>query len=94
MTVTISAMKARQQFGEILNRVDLVHDQFIIERNGRPLAAIVPISFLEEIQKKARNRALSFLDGAGSGLKEEEAENLAVETVKEVRAEHRKKKRK
>lgn len=94
MTITLSAMKARQQFGEILNRVDLVHEQFIIERNGRPLAAIVPISSLEDIQKKARKRALSFLDRAGADLSEEEANRIAVGAVKEVRAERRKNKAK
>lgn len=94
MTTTVSAMKARQQFGEILNRVDLVHDQFIIERNGRPLAAIVPISALADIQTKARTRALDFLHPRPSDLTEEEANKLAVETVKEVRAERKKTKRK
>jgi prevent-host-death family protein len=92
MTITLSAMQARQKFGEILNRVDLVHDQYIIERNGRPLAAIVPISALESIQNKARRSALSFLDSAGSDLTEEEANKVAVEAVKEVRANRRKKK--
>lgn len=90
MAITVSAMQARQQFGEILNRVDLVHDQYIIERNGRPLAAIVPISSLEDIQRKARKRALSFLDRTGADLSEEEANELAVKAVKEVRAERRK----
>lgn len=91
MAITLSAMQARQQFGEILNRVDLIHDQFIIERNGRPLAAIVPISALEDIQEKARKRALSFLDSRRSDISEEEANRIAVEAVKEVRAERRKK---
>lgn len=94
MAITLSAMEARQKFGEILNRVDLVHDQFIIERNGRPLAAIVPISSLEDIQKKAKKRALSFLESTGSDLSEEEANEIAVAAVKEVRAERRKKKAK
>jgi prevent-host-death family protein len=94
MTITLSAMEARQKFGEILNRVDLVHDQFIIERNGRPLAAIVPISSLEDIQKKSRKRALSFLESRGSDLSDEEANAIAVAAVKEVRAERRKKKAK
>ncbi len=85
-------MQARQKFGEILNRVDLVHDQYIIERNGRPLAAIVPISSLESIQNKARKGALSFLDSTGSNLSDEEADSIAVEAVKEVRIERRKKK--
>lgn len=94
MTITVSAMKARQQFGEILNRVDLVHDQFIIERDGRPLAAIVPISSLEEIHRRARSRALSFLDRTDSGLTDDATEKLATEAVKEVRAERRKTKHK
>ena len=91
MAITLSAMQARQKFGKILNRVDLVHDQFIIQRNGRPLAAIVPISSLEDIQKKIKKRALQFLDNVGSELSEEEANRIAVEAVKEVRAEKRKK---
>jgi prevent-host-death family protein len=86
MAITLSAMEARQKFGEILNRVDLVHDQFIIERNGRPLAAIVPISSLVDIAKKARSRALSFLDKGGTDLSDDEANSIAV------RAERRKKK--
>ena len=94
MAITVIAMQARQQFGEILNRVDLVHDQFIIERNGRPLAAIVPISSLEDIQKESRTRALSFLNRPGADLSEEEANKIAIGTVKEVRAERRKNKTK
>lgn len=92
MTITVSAMEARQKFGEILNKVDLVHNQYIVERNGRPLAAIVPISSLESIQNKARKRALSFLNSAGSNLSDEEANSIAVEAVKEVRLERRKQK--
>lgn len=92
MTITLSAMEVRQKFGEILNRVDLVHEQFIVERNGRPLAAIVPISALLDIQKNARKYALAFLEKGGSDLSDDEANEIAVEAVKEVRAEGHKKK--
>jgi prevent-host-death family protein len=41
MTEKISTLEIRQKLGDILNRVALRHDQFIIERKGKPLAAVV-----------------------------------------------------
>jgi len=41
---TISAMKARRSFGEIMNRVALRGDTYVIERAGKPLVRIVPVS--------------------------------------------------
>ena len=78
-------MEARQKFGEILNRVNLVHDQFIIERNGKALAAIVPISILQELQNFARKSVTQFLKPNGSELSDEEAMELANEAKKESR---------
>ena len=51
MKQTISTMNMRQNLGDILNRVDLRHDQFIIERKGKPLAALIPIVLWEQIAK-------------------------------------------
>jgi len=48
---TINAMKARQTFGQILEEVYYKGEQFVIERAGRPMAAVVPLSLLEEWQK-------------------------------------------
>lgn len=48
----INAMGVRQGLGEILNEVYYRGDTFIVERDGKPLAAIVPLSLLEELQKK------------------------------------------
>jgi len=48
---TINAVKARDNFGQVLNEVFYKGDQFIIERAGRPMAAIIPLSQLEELQK-------------------------------------------
>jgi prevent-host-death family protein len=47
----INAMKVRQSLGEILNEVYYRGDTFIVERGGKPLAAVVPLSLLEEWQK-------------------------------------------
>jgi prevent-host-death family protein len=43
MEKIINAIKARQNLGTLLNEVSLKNDQFIIERNGKPQAAVIPI---------------------------------------------------
>jgi prevent-host-death family protein len=47
---TINAGKARQNFGQLLEQVYYRSDQLIIERAGKPMAAVVPLSQLEEWQ--------------------------------------------
>lgn len=48
---TINAGKARVNFGQMLDEVYYKGDQFIIERAGKPMAAVVPLSQLEALQK-------------------------------------------
>jgi prevent-host-death family protein len=55
-------MAIRQRIGDILNRVALRHDEFIIERKGKPLAALVPVERLEQMRRFARLHALEFMD--------------------------------
>lgn len=52
MLKKISTLEIRQNLGEILNRVNLRDDQYIIERKGRPLAAVIPIWQLEKWQRE------------------------------------------
>jgi prevent-host-death family protein len=47
----INAMKARQNFGQMLEEVYYRGEQFVIERAGRPMAALIPLSKLDELQK-------------------------------------------
>jgi prevent-host-death family protein len=47
----INAMEARRNFGQNLEQVFYNGDQFIIERAGKPMAALVPISLLEKWQQ-------------------------------------------
>jgi prevent-host-death family protein len=47
----INAMKARQQLGTILEEVYYRGEQYIIERAGKPMAALIPLSQLEALQK-------------------------------------------
>jgi prevent-host-death family protein len=51
MLKTVNALKARQNLGQLLEEVYYKGDQFIVERAGRPMAAVVPLWQLEEWQK-------------------------------------------
>ena len=52
----------RQWVGDLFNRVALRHDEFIIERSGMPLAALVPLERLEQMRRLARRHALEVLE--------------------------------
>src|SRR5207237_9312103 len=58
----VSTIDVRQRIGDLLNRVALRHDEFVIERKGKPLAALVPIERLEQMRRFARRHALELLE--------------------------------
>jgi prevent-host-death family protein len=49
---TISAIKARKNLGQLLEEVYYQGAQYIIERAGRPMAAVVPLPELEKLQEQ------------------------------------------
>lgn len=65
MKRTISAMEARQKFGEILNRVFLLNEEFVIERAGKKIARLVPSDV--STQTKQKSGQLDFRKAAGLG---------------------------
>ena len=80
MKETVPAMAVRKRLGDMLNRVDLRHDEFIIERKGRPLAALVPVAKLEHLEKLARKHGLAPLEGQGTTkTPQAEADRIANE---------------
>jgi PHD/YefM family antitoxin component YafN of YafNO toxin-antitoxin module len=62
MIETISTLEVRQRLGDIPNRVAFRNDQFIIERKGKPLAAVVPVERLEQMRRAARMHLLQVLE--------------------------------
>jgi prevent-host-death family protein len=75
----VSTMDVRQRIGDMLNRVALRHDEFIIERKGKPLAALVPVERLEQMRRFARRHALEFMDQQQpSALTDTQAAELAA----------------
>jgi prevent-host-death family protein len=83
MAVKVSTMDVRARIGDLLNRVALRHDEFVIERKGRPLAALVPVERLEQMRRFARRHALDVLASqetrSGEPLSDREAMALARE---------------
>ena len=95
MPEKVSTIEVRQRIGDMLNRVSLRHDEFIIERKGKPLAALVPVERLEQMRRFARTQALDFLERQrGSDLTEAQAEELALEARAWARRPVRKRTRK
>ena len=54
----VTALKARQIFGTIMNAVSFRNDQYIVERKGMPMVAIIPIKKFRQMDK-ARQRFFS-----------------------------------
>jgi len=50
MRKRISAVKARQNLGQIMNEVALRGDDYIIERAGKPLVAIIDMEKYQRLQ--------------------------------------------
>jgi prevent-host-death family protein len=86
VTDKVSTMDVRQRIGDMLNRVSLRHDEFIIERKGKPLAALVPVERLEQMRRFARRHALEFMEEQQPGtLSESQATELAAEAKRWAR---------
>ena len=80
MREKVSTIDVRQRIGDLLNRVALRHDEFIIERKGKPLAALVPVERLEQMRRFARRHGLAVLEQQKDGaLSAEQAMELALE---------------
>jgi prevent-host-death family protein len=94
MPEKVSTIDVRQRIGDLLNRIALRHDEFIIERKGKPLAALVPVERLEQMRRFARRQAVDFMEQQkGSALSETQAMELAREAQRWARKRARKSRR-
>ena len=51
MLKEVTAMEARQTFGELLNEVKYRHDNILITKAGKPIAALIDIELFEKVRK-------------------------------------------
>lgn len=52
MLKKLSALKARQNLGQVMNEVSLKGDDYVIERAGKPLVAIISMEKYRTLQKE------------------------------------------
>ena len=64
MEKTISAYDARRRFGQLLEETFYQKDHFVVERSGRPMAAIVPIDEYHKWQQLSKERVSALLETA------------------------------
>jgi len=85
VTKTVNALKARKNLGQLLEEVYYKGNQYVIERAGRPMAAVVPLWQLEEWQKR-RDHFFKAVEGLWRRNKTVKAEVIEDEIEKAVRA--------
>ena len=78
----ISAMKARQNLGQLLNEVSIRGDSYIIERAGKPLAALVDIESFQQLQGE-QNSAVQAIKNIWKKMKVADATEVQ-ETIDEA----------
>ncbi len=57
----VGIAQARQKFGSIVESVQYDGETFVISRNGKPVAAVVPVRIFEQYQRE-REELFSLID--------------------------------
>jgi prevent-host-death family protein len=83
MLKTVSAIKVRQNLGQLMNEVALRDDEYIVERSGKPLVAIIPIEKYLNMKGKREEffrlyRSLQAQADASAAVDEEISEAVAA----------------
>jgi len=88
--ITVSTMEVRRSIGDILNRVALRGDEYLVERKGKPLAVMMPVAKAEAIRRAARLRLGEWMNRPGVVKTDAEAMALANEARRAARVSRRK----
>jgi antitoxin (DNA-binding transcriptional repressor) of toxin-antitoxin stability system len=95
VTAKVSTVGLRQRIGDMIDRVALQQDEFVIERKGKPLAALVSIQRLEQMRRYAKRQALEFLRRPRRrALSDRSAMELAIEAQQWAREQAPRRRRK
>ncbi len=85
MVKKINALKARKNLGQLLEEVYYKDNQYVIERAGRPMAAVVPVWQLEGWSKR-REHLFGMVEEVWKKNKKEKPEVIEREVQEAVRA--------
>lgn len=90
MTIVIGARQARQNFADLLGKVGYGGETAIVERSGKPMAALVPIEVYKQMiaEREARFRVLDRIRSRIPDLPPEEIEQDVNQAIAALRAAH------
>ena len=71
----VTAIEARKILGTIMNAVSFGNDQYIVERKGVPMVAIIPVKKLEQMGR-ARQRFFKNMSKISDGFVHEDPGKL------------------
>lgn len=88
MLIEATAMKVRQNFGELINQVQYRGAAIEITKSSKPVAALISIELFDKIQlmKKEFERLTSKLHSSFEGESLKDSELLINEAVKRARS--------
>ena len=91
MIKKLPALKARQNLGQVMNEVAIKGDDYIIERAGKPLVAIISIDKYQTIQqdRKEALEALTDVWGKMAEADPDAIEDAIAKAVRAIRSKHR-----
>jgi prevent-host-death family protein len=85
MAKKMNALKLQKNLSQVLDEVFQKGDQYVIERAGRPMAAVVPLWQFED-RRKRKERFFGMVKEVGRRNKKEKSEVIAGEVEEAVKA--------
>jgi prevent-host-death family protein len=88
MSKRISAMDLRKRLGEVMNEVSLRDDEYIVERDGKPMVAVIPVWKLKQLEerKEALWKKVEEFRKEGKKVKKKELESAIAEAVEAAKS--------
>lgn len=83
----IGAKEARSNFSDIIGSVRFGNEEIILERSGKPMAAMIPMETYERLvaERRARFEVLDNIRSRLPGIPPEKIEKDVAEAVSKVR---------
>lgn len=85
MLKRISAIKVRQNLGQVMNEVALKEDEYIVERAGKPLIAIIPIEEYKRM-KKEKDEFFQMFEEVQEGVRPASEKTIDLEVEAAVKS--------
>lgn len=81
------AMTVRQNLGELLNEVQYKHDQIVITKAGKPVAALIDIALFERLRQMDEEfkRMTQHMQQAFHDMQETDVNELLDEAIQHAR---------